>query len=584
MKQRIHRSPLPSLLLAASLAASTSVPVTAENNPWLAPNPAVDNAEVRMPYGELRKLWEAAALANQPKDTKEPEKLPAGALLSARYTVDVSSGRVVMEAEYKVESFAGKWERIPLVNGGLSVASVEPGDARLVISEGALCFMAKEPGQTTAKVCFVETPLQASAEVPFLNFIPAATAIGSLEVKGIPAGRLLKLRDGEKPARAENPGAVALPTKGGSLALYLTDAASEPKPEPPPAPPQPSDWILQNEVLVLEGEGELTHRVRVHAMASNGSALEATVLLPGNARAVKLEGAEDLADWKLIRNNDGFTEVRIRWKTRDVIERDFKLSYALQQLPLAPAWELRAPILTKGKDDKTKSLFMFILPAGTEFTAPGLQGPVPAAKLSKWVATEAKSAEFGTVMGGGSVTLQSRLLPRLETATAVVTKSEYTTRLISDGSVLTEGTLEVSHDDSLRWTFTLPEKSDLLRCLLDGAAIRPVARDGGVMEIPLTHSGDKTTQSKVVISYTSGKPKLEAVEGQVALELPQTPFFIQEVIWSLELPDAYEISATEGNLENTSTSTSVSAVRLVKKLCRDERPQTTLFYSKRSQQ
>jgi len=566
--KRIHPMTLISVLLVAvtPLTGQQSQPV---NNPFL------DNAEVRLPYAELRKLWEAAQEANKPE---APEKLPDGALLSARYTVDVSTGSAAVEAEFKVESFAGKWERLPLMGAGLAVAGVEPADARLVIVQDSLCLLAKEAGQSTVKVRFVPQSLPQSADQPFVEFTPAPSAVASLEVKGVPEGKLLKLREGTTLASRNPAGAIALPTKG-AVALYLTEAKLEPKAEPPPPPPQPSEWALQNEVLVWEGEGEICHHVQVHAMALNGSALEATVLLPGNARSVKLEDADDLADWKLVRNGNGLIEVRVHWKTRDLMERDFKLSYAVQQLPLAPTWELRAPIVAA--DGKTKSLFMVVVPPGVEFTGPGFQPSMLAAKLSKWVGTKTKNPELGTLMGAGSVILQSRLLPRTETAVAIISKSEYTTRLVGDGSALTEASLEISHDDSLRWTFTLPEKGELLRCTLNDTAIRPVAREAGVMEIPLVHMGGKVTHSKIAFSWTTAKGKLDAVEGQAALELPLTPLFIQEILWSVEVPESYEISATEGNLENAPGSTKASAVRLIKKLCRNERPQTQLFYRKR---
>jgi hypothetical protein len=538
---------------------------------------ALDKAEVRIPYTELQKLWERAQASTK---IKEPEPFPAGALLAAHFKADVSSSKVVLEAEFKAESFAGKWERIRLMGAGLAVSSVEPADARVIVDGDDLCVLAKESGPLNVKLRFVESTLPSSGDTPFLKVTMAPSAVASLELTGTPAGRAVKLANAVLPLNRENKYSIAIPSKGGEVALSLTDAALVPKEEPPPAPPLPSEWSLQNEVLVYEGEGELCHRVRVHAMALNGSALEAVLLLPPNIRAARVTG-EDLSESRFTRNADGLTELRLKWTTRDIMERELKLSYALQKLPLAAEWELRAPTLAK--EDKVKSLFMFALPPGTEFKAPNLQGPVPAAKLSRWVTEESKAAEFGTIAGGSTVTLQSKLLPRLDTAVAIVTKSEYTTKLISDGSSLTEASLEIEHDDSLRWTFTLPVKSELLKCTLNNAPLKPIALESGVMEIPLSHqSGSKATVSVVSFSYTETKDKLEAVGGQIAMELPLTPIFINEVLWTVLVPETYEATDAAGmEYAGNKPAATINGLRLSKKLCRNERPQAQIFYKKR---
>ncbi len=537
-------------------------------------------AEVRLPYAELKKLWDAAQPVVKPE---EPVTPPAGVLLAARYNLDLLSGNLVMTAEFKVESFAGNWEKIPLMGAGLAVASVEPENTRLILEQDYLCLMVKESGPVTINVRFNELPLPVSDTTPLLNFLSAPGAVGSLQVKGLPQERLLKMKDGLPLTRQDGGVTLGLPSKGGEVTLYLTDARLEKKVEPPP-PPLPlrsSEWTLQNEVLAYEGDGELCYRIKSHAMALNGSAVEMTVLLPTNARSIKLEAAEDLSDWKMERNSDGLSELSLRWTTRDIMERSFRLSYAMQKLPLENEWELKAPALAG--EDKTKSLFMFPLSAGVEVKADNLQGPVPLAKLSKWVAEEKVGMEFGTVSGGSSVKIQNRLLPRLETAVATITKSQYTTRLVSDGSTLTEAVLEVEHDDKIRWAFSLPEKCELLKCAVNATSIQPIARENGSLEIPLAHAGGKTTRSQVTFSYTSTTGKLDAVEGSASLELPQTPLFISELLWSVEVPPSYEVLAVEGNVELTSgtSATNPHAVSLIKKLYRNERPQAQLFYHKR---
>lgn len=569
-----HRSSPPLLRsLAVLLILSGGASPTSAQTP-APPLPALDRAEVRIPYTELRKLWESAHAMEKGGLAETP---PPGALLSADFRADLSAGKFALEAEFKVENFSGKWERIRLMGAGLPIARVEPADVRVVVEGENLLVLTREAGPVVLKLRFAEMALPPHADGVFLNLATTPSAVAALKVTGLPAGRLLKIRDKTIPTAADGACQVPLPVKGGETLLTLADAASEPKPEPPLPPIQPSVWTVQNEVLVLEGEGELRHLARVQLIAVNGSALEATLHLPATARGVDVTKADDIKDWKVVRNAQGSTELRLRWQTRDLMEREFRLAYSLPQLPLAPAWELHAPALAT--DEKTRTLFVFALPPGMELSAPDLQSPVPPARLSKWVAEESQASKYGTVLGARSLTLAAKLLPRMETASAVVTKSTCVTKLVADGSVLTEVKFELEHQESVRWLFSLPEKSTLLKCAINNVPVNPIARDKGSMELALPAAA----KSEVSFSITEAKGKLDAVEGQATLQLPQTPLFIQELLWSIEMPEGYEAIGAEGNVQfaTATPNDSSGALHLIKKLCRDERPQVELFYRKR---
>lgn len=564
--------------LIAAWASVVAVPCVTAEDAGLASS-ALDHAEVRIPYVELRKLWAAAQTEKPAAPPKEA--LPIGKILAAHYRLNLAGGKSQLEAEFRAESFGGKWERLPLMGAGLAVASVEPQDARLIVEEDELCLLVKEGGVQSVKVRFIESKIPVSNGAALLKLTTAACAVGSLEVRGVPESRALKLGDNVAPVLENGAAMIALPAKGGDLVLSLTDAATELKPEQAPPPPQPSEWSLQNEALVFESEGELNYRVRVHAMALNGSALEAVLVLPGNARSIKVTG-DDIEEAKYARSTEGKLELRARWKTRDVQERELRVSYALQQLPLAPEWELRAP--TQVKEDRVKTVFMIAVPAGKEFSGANLQGPMSSAKLPKWIGAETPIKEFDTLTATASASLQSKLLPRMETAPAIVTRSDYNSKVVGDGSVLTEATLEIEHMEGLRWGFTLPEKGILLQCSVGDVPVKPVARAGGGTEILLAEpSGGKTAKTTVSFSYTTAKDKLDAVEGQIALELPLTPLFISEVTWTIQIPDSYELTAVGGNTDVGSESSrgKENTTSRVKKLCRNERPGAELFYRKR---
>jgi len=560
------------LSLVCCIAMQAAVSGTSTAQTPASPLPTLENAEVRIPYAELRKLWEIA-------HGMDPQELPKGALLSAEYRADVSGGKLKLEADFKVESFGKRWERIRLMGAGPAVASVEPADVRLLVEGEDLFLLTHTEGATSVKVRFVETVLPVLGSGPFLELQSAPCAVAALKVSGVAAKQLLKLGEQRVDAAADGALQIPLSPKGGKNLLSLVDAASEPQPDPPPPPLQASEWTVQNEVLAIEGDGEIKHHARVRLLAVNGSALEATLMMPANARGVALAKADDIRDWKLVRNSDGSAELRLRWQTRDIMEREFRLSYALPQLPLATAWELRAPAVAG--ENKTKTLYMFALQAGVELSVPDMQSPVPPIRLSKWIAEESKATEFGTVSGAASVTVAAKLLPRVDTASAAITKSTCTTKLVADGSVLTESKMEIEHQQPERWVVVLPENSILLKCAVNNAPVNPIVRAAGELEVPLTGSG----KSEVQLSYTEAKGKLDAVEGQTALELAQTPLFIHEVLWNVEIPEGYEAVGAEGNVEfatqGTNTSGNAAALSLIKKLCRNERPQIALFYRKR---
>jgi hypothetical protein len=104
------------------------------------------------------------------------------------------------------------------------------------------------------------------------------------------------------------------------------------------------------------------------------------------------------------------------------------------------------------------------------------------------------------------------------------------------------------------------------------------------MEIPLGHApGTKTATSVITFSFTAAQGKLQAVEGAATLALPLTPVFIQELNWSVELPESYEVTGIDPpEMSGPSVSNATpNTTRLVKKLCRNEQPQVQLFYHKR---
>ncbi|HBJ85846.1 MAG TPA: hypothetical protein DDZ88_18620, partial [Verrucomicrobiales bacterium] len=109
--------PLLALLLGAtSLLAQTDTPVTSAT---------LDESEVRITYGELKRLVAATLPKEAPAAAQPPVQ---AALLSTAYQIDAQAGTII--ATMQVESFANTWQAVPLAGAASGAISAEPKDAR----------------------------------------------------------------------------------------------------------------------------------------------------------------------------------------------------------------------------------------------------------------------------------------------------------------------------------------------------------------------------------------------------------------------------------------------------------------------
>ena len=204
---------------------------------------------------------------------------------------------------------------------------------------------------------------------------------------------------------------------------------------------------------------------------------------------------------------------------------------------------------------------------------------------------EGKPAIYVLPAAGGEVTLQledaapsvvDAKLPRFETAQATITKATASTRLVADGSVLHELAYELTHRGTSTWIVPLPDGATLLACQVNGQDERPVQRTPQQLEFPLTGKSGSSTTSKVSLTYHLKLKVWDRVSGEAALVLPKTSLFTQALHWQVELPEGYEITATEGSVSNTATANgaSVRTAAFKKELFANEAPEVALFYQR----
>jgi hypothetical protein len=508
-----------------------------------APDPAMRRAEVTLPFTEVQALLAAA----QPP-AEVPPPVPA-AISRARISLALGEGKAT--AEFDIDVFAKGWRLVPLLKTPFTLAAAELPGATILPHKGMLCALADHPGHFQAKLEF-QIPaalLAAGHDAILLQFAPVAA--GSVEIASAPARSRAWLQSGEV---SEGTGGLPLPLEGGQIALRI----AEDKPR------TPTPWAATLQTLVRQtGEG-FACESRIHLSGALGSGLAAQIALPPGCARVEVSGP-DLQPARAQGDR-----IALTWQTADVLERDVTLRYSLPLPSVGAAWRIRIPQVVDAA-------------ASTALTAleplPGiaLSGKASADALPAWMAVEASSDLWRTT-SIDEILVTPRLLPRLEAQTARVPEARYRTRLVGDGSLLCEANLAIQHRGPLRWRFTLPKGSELLNCTVDGQATNPLIDEDGSLELVLVAKPNADAKSGIALSYTARGPAFAPVEGRLALSLPGTPLFIESLVWTLALPEGYEPTAFEGNVEPEGGGGAEMTFR--KRLVRNETPALEIYYRK----
>ncbi len=164
---------------------------------------------------------------------------------------------------------------------------------------------------------------------------------------------------------------------------------------------------------------------------------------------------------------------------------------------------------------------------------------------------------------------------------AIVSTAAYTTQVVRDGSVLTEGAITVRHDHPVKLILQLPEAAKLLQCHVNADPVRPTLGEANRIEIPLDDPATDGAESEVKLSFTVTVTALQAAEGELDLALPQTPLFAKQIDWNVQLPAAYDLTFT-GNVDPITDKATAPGLHLRKSLCRDQQPQARITYRKRT--
>jgi len=534
----------------SALALSAILPLSAQS---------LDDAEVRLPYGELKQLLAAAQIPSQQK----PAEL-APALLSSRLRLGIEDGLPTIDLTARVAAFGEGMAFIPLIGGEVSLEKSEPADAIIVTRENALCLVLSEAGNRSVDMRLLAS---STADGFTLTLPPCPSMI--LETTGLPEGSSVQITYGKQRETLGGNQRRALPGEVGTLHIrVLTDTETRAA----LSPPEPSTWTWQHQALVIPEDDALFYQLSTSATTAAGSGVAALLPMPQDARDITVSG-EDLISHNIVRGEDRSLALALNWSTRGILDRRLQISYRAPIGPLDHIWKLHAP----GADD-TRTRFMIATRPLLGYAAENLSPPRPAIGLPSEIIGSLNGNPCQFLEAATTAELAVTLIPVAETAEGVIRAAEWSLKIEPDGAMLTTGMLVIDHKGPFDLTLDTPQDMKLLSCELKDQRITPVDLGDGRLKLSLPANGGN---SLVKISFTGLRSALDPVEGTLNLALPQTPVFIHTLSWAIEMPSIYQ-AEIHGNLtRSTSTDKSGgSRIHLTKNLCRDERPEVNVFYQR----
>ncbi len=525
-----------------------------------------DQARVTLPYAEVRRLWEAAkAREAEPKEAKPPIQAVVRAL---RADVTIGEENVQLSARFEVESYDNAWHTVPLLGGSGRLVRVEPEDAGVVWRDGGYVLLRQETGPVSLTLEFT-SPRQRGSREQILELEPREATVQVLSVTGVPAERGLEL-NGSPLVVTDGVATAALPQNSGSVKLSLI---SQPAEREQPKEVVPSTWEISSQILARYADGALHHQARVFARDRTGEGESLGLRLPKNARNVEIS-SNALERSRPGRTSEGDLVYQLSWEDAGTLDRQIELSFDLPVSPLAESWPLSVPRAEPG--ESSEALFVIPLAEGLEIGGDGVTASAEAQRISGWFREKLGNADFVSLQANADAQVSPRWLPRRSTAQATIVEACFETQLEKNGQTLNRAAYTIEHDHTLVWQTTLPEGCEVLKCTVDGRPTTPVARDERTIELSL--AGD-SGETQVSLDYAHRGEPLSEIEGSLTLTLPETPLFIHKLCWDLRIPGVFAITAVDGNVEPTeSSSKSANAVSLLKQLCQGEAPAVEVFY------
>lgn len=525
---------------------------------------SIRNAQVTLPYTEIRELIDRAHELRMPV---EPEVPPVPSLITeAGYTIrELPEGGAKGRVVFEVQSLSKAWQTLDLLDGRLTVTKVEPSTAILMTKGDWLALAINAEGAMKVTVDFL---LSGRAGEGFrFKVAEATTSFLVLEGEGEPT---LSVSGGQ--VDPENPRRYHLPSVGCEVLAMRARVRDE------TARSRVTAWEAMTESLVTSGPDVLRVQTRLQLLTSEAEpGSVARVRLPRLATIQKVASA-DLESYESRASGDaGFQLLEVVWKSDGVANRLIEVTYEIPRPLNQGVWSLKLPSLVEPL--QTRGIVLIAPPEELNLAVP--EEVVFNQRTPSWMEDGVAGAStFGVEMSGEQeISLAASPKERLQVARLTIKSASYETQVVKGGDLLTHGELEIEHEKSVSWSFTLPKGATLLACKLDGSSVSPILRADGLLELPLRNP---TGGSKVTLSFTAQTLAFDPVEGSAVLSLLKTETFCHAQSWAIALPPEYEATAIEGNIPFNPTPPKDQRLHLLKQLSRGETPSAQIYYRKKS--
>lgn len=170
-------------------------------------------------------------------------------------------------------------------------------------------------------------------------------------------------------------------------------------------------------------------------------------------------------------------------------------------------------------------------------------------------------------------------LPGIELAQATIPLLKCTQRIVMDGGLLTEAEFSIKHQTGTPLVIALPAGADLLRCVADGAPLRPERRENEiVLELAPPSSQDALTTLQLTC-FTKLEP-IQQTSGSLKLSVPVIALFHERLEWTIALPEGITAAALDSNAASATAIQGSRELQLKRELWKGDRVTAEIFYQK----
>lgn len=485
----------------------------------------------------------------------EQEKAPAppiaAVLTQANYLIEISDGKALVKVDWLAENHSNQWQSIAVAPSSLAIEPI--GEAILAAQDEELCLLMPNQGQHRASARF-----------------PAPSGLGfAAKFPVLPATFMsISIRDQEQKSSYEIDGATSLRDASGQIKYLLPFTTREVilrKTDLDTAEKKPTVWNLSSSALVSYEAGWLKYEILISATPESGDGTELQLGFANAPQRIEIT-SEDL-----LEHEKNKTGVLMRWASRQKGERNILLRYRTQINSEESRWNLLMPKSDVG------STIVLAIPQGVEVSGQGWQQNPNLAHFPLWLREKAKDQKM-ILHHSEPSELTVKWLPRVETASVTIREAKISTRIVADGSQLTQANYYLEHtaNGSVRWI--LPKDMSLLEASVNGMRSNPIDREGTLeFELPCPNANKPVL---VAFSYTGTSKALDRVAGGLVLETPSTELFAHQIDWGITLPDGTKFDALESNAESAPAppNSSSSSAWLRRLLTRGEPLRAEIFY------